>query len=265
MHPKESIHAAIADRPCLRRPAPRRALHVAGTGPRQQSAHRSRRRRAIAATQGARLAPRHPPASGTRQPRDAHRETRRRPSARTRSRAEHRHRHHRRHRRAQGRQARAADRAARRHGCAAGDRARRSAVRIEGHLDLPRRDRRRDARLRPRRAHRDPDGRRRSPGRDAGRIAGRSAVRVPARRGRSARRRGRRRRRDAGAGHLSRLQAGSRVRPARVQHAQRRPDRRAQRADDGGVGPLQHRRQRPPDARLAALGRRSIRSSPRRT
>ncbi len=40
--------------------------------------------------------------------------------------------------------------------------------------DLPRRDRRRDARLRPRRAHRHPDGRGRSAGRDA-------ATRCPAR------------------------------------------------------------------------------------
>ncbi len=57
-------------------------------------------------------------------------------------------------------------RAARRHGRAAGHRAGRRAVRVAGARHLQRPRGRRDARLRPRRAHRDPDGRRRacSPG-----------------------------------------------------------------------------------------------------
>jgi metal-dependent amidase/aminoacylase/carboxypeptidase family protein len=61
---------------------------------------------------------------------------------------------------------------------------------------------------------------------------------------------------DAGQACSDRLQATGGLRPACVQHAQRRPGRLAQRAGDGGIGPLQHRRPGPADARLAAVGRR---------
>ena len=95
-----------------------------------------------------------------RQPRGAHRRHGRRAPARARlRRGAHRRRPHRRGRRAEGRAARPGGGAARRHGRAAGGRGGRRAVRLARCGAVERRDGRRHARLRPRRPHRDPDGR----------------------------------------------------------------------------------------------------------
>ena len=79
-----------------------------------------------------RVAPRHPRASRARQPRGAHRETGRRPSPDARHRGADRRRAHRRRRRAARRQAGPGRGAARRHGRAAGHRAGRPAVQVDG-------------------------------------------------------------------------------------------------------------------------------------
>ncbi|KAG1336546.1 hypothetical protein G6F61_014963 [Rhizopus arrhizus] len=95
------------------------------------------------------MAPRFPPASGAVQPRGAHLGRGRQAPACDGPEAEDRHRPSRRggdHRR---RQAGPEDRAARGHGCVAGDRADRPAVRLQGHRPVPRPDRGRDACLRP--------------------------------------------------------------------------------------------------------------------
>ena len=89
-----------------------------------------------------------------------------------------------RRRRAARRLARADHRAARRHGRAAGDRAGRSAVQVHGDDAVSRRDGRRDACVRARRAHRDPARRRRSARGHARQAARTGALHLPACRGR---------------------------------------------------------------------------------
>ena len=120
---------------------------------------------------------------------------------------------------------------------------------------LSRRNRRRHARLRPRRPYRHPARHRQGAGADEGRPAGLGDAGVPAFRGRRARRRGRRRLADAEGRPVQGLQARCGVRPARVLDLAGRPDRRAPGSADGGVRQVHHQGEGPADARLATVGR----------
>ncbi len=141
-------------------------------------------------SQAHRLAPRHPPESRAGKPRVPHLRPGCRAPEEARLRGAREGRPHRRGGRAQGRQAGSRRGAARRHGCAAGHRGGRPAVRLEGAHQLARQGDGRDARLRPRCPHGHPDGRRRGVRQDAQRTARHGEAHLPARRGRPSARRG---------------------------------------------------------------------------
>ena len=167
---EEACHAPVSDPRAVRSRAcelrwtdgPRRPGDLPGDRPDRRAQRRDR-------AEGRRLAPRHPPEPGARQPGDPHRGAGGRPPEGARLPGDRRRRRHRRRRRAGGRPAGAGRGAARRHGRAAGRGAGRPALRLEGPHRVGRRGGRRDARLRPRRPHRDPDGRRRGARRHEGR------------------------------------------------------------------------------------------------
>ena len=117
-------------------------------------------------------------------------------------------------------------RAARRHGRAAGHRAGGRAVQVHRDDRVPRREGRRDARLRPRRAHGDPDGRGDRRWRRCGRTC-RAPSCSSSSRPRKARRTATRAARTLmlKEGVFDDSEAGRRVRPARLLGAQRRHDR----------------------------------------
>ena len=129
---------------------------------RQSPSARARRagRRAVELPQVVDMAPRLPPAPGARQPRVPHvAEGGRAPRSRSGSRSRPASRTPAWSAMLRGGKPGPDDRAARRHGRAAGDRAGGPAVQVDGDGRVPRREGRRDARLRPRCAHRHPDGR----------------------------------------------------------------------------------------------------------
>ena len=149
------------------------ALTLAFTTPtrganRKQTSVRDRSPRQGARIQGRRLAPRLSPEPGARQPRVPHVEDRGRSPAEARARGEDRRRAHGRRRSAPRRSSGSSGCPTSGHGRAAGDRGGRPAVQVDGEDAVQRAGSRRDARLRARQPHRDPDGRGRDDDGDEG-------------------------------------------------------------------------------------------------
>ena len=159
----------------------------------------------------------------------------------------------------EGRQARPGRRLARRHGCAAGRGAGRRSVQVDGQGNMARPDRAGHACLRPRRACRDPDGRRRAAGRNARGDHRHGDVPVPAQRGRRLRRPAERRAGDDRRRRPRRPQAFGDLRPARHLGAGLGRDRAAARRADGERRQPQDQHPRPADPRLLAVARRRSR------
>ncbi len=181
------------------------------------------------------MAARHSPVPGTRQSRIPHRGGRGSAPARARARRPGKGRGDRRGGRTTRREAGAGGRVARRHGRIAGHRGSRCAVRVAPTHRVGRHGLRRDARLRPRCAYRDPDGRGRSAGAVARFIRRQRQVHLPAGRGDAARGRGRRRATDGQGGRAGKSARRCDLRPARDVIHRQRQDRLPSRSAAGLV------------------------------